>query len=305
MKKHYSTVAIIFTNTVILFVVINLIASVIPLPTKSEKLEAFYYSNIELTKKKPELIQKIHEGKSISDIMALYREAPNVQSHPVLEFMTIPCNGRFYHVGFENCRYNSFVNQSNIKQKINKSIWLFGGSTVFGEGVSHDETITYFLNQADTANSYVNFGVPAYCQKNEMQKLILLLQKGYRPKQVFFLDGLNDLYAISKSNFEPLESPSRAFNAYAHDFNLGMTGLNTNLFYLLPVVKLYYEYMAYWMLKNNKVTPEELKEVYEPDALYNTKTYLHYKLAEANANQPKDLVLSEKKLVNHYRSNLL
>ncbi len=301
----YATIAVIVTNTIILFIVINIVASFISLPTKSNKPEELYYAATQLVKDKPELMQQIHEGKSSNDIKALYLEAPNVKSHPVLEFMTTPCSSRFYNVGFENCRYNSFINQSNIKQLMNNSTWVFGGSTAFGVGVADNETITYFLNKIDTPNSYVNFGVPAYCQTNEIEKLILLLQKGYRPKRVLFLDGLNDLYAITKSNFETFESPARVFNAYAHNFNLGMTGFNTNLIYTLPIVKLYYEYLAYIGLKNKTVTSEMLGKIYENDALYNTETYLHFKLTEVQVNQTKNVIISERKLYNHYRANLL
>ncbi len=305
MKKHYTTIAIIITNTIVLFLLLNLIAYFIPSPSKKNKLEESYFSPNDLAKENPNILQEIHEGRPIKEIIELYNENPNVKSHPVLEFMTIPCNGKFYNVGFENARYNSFVNSTNIKSKINNGIWLFGGSTMFGTGVTDNETIAYFLNKIDTNNSYINLGVPGYRQRNEIEKLILLLQKGYKPKQIIFLDGLNDLYTNSGSNFNALETPSRGFNAYAHNFNFGFTGLSFNLVYAFPIVKLYYEYLAYYMIKNKTISAENLGKVYEEDALYNTKSYLHYKLGEVNSNLDKGMYLGNKNLQNYYQSNII
>lgn len=304
MKKHYSTVAIITTNSIVLFMLLNLIAYVAPPPLPKNPEENLMINPQELLQQNPVLLQKIHEGKSIEDIADLYQQTPNVKSHPTLEFMTIPTASRFYHVGIENSRYNSFVNNSNIKKLINNSTWLLGGSTAFGNGVSDDETIASFLNQLDTSTTYLNFGAPSFHQKMEIEKLILLLQKGYRPSRVIFLDGLNDLYKLTESDFNPLETPNRSINAYAHDFSLGSIGINKNLFYALPVVKRYYEYLAYRMVKKGSVTPEMLDHIYEGNSLYNTHPYLHYHLAEVLLEQPKNTTVTSSKIVEYYKENL-
>jgi hypothetical protein len=47
----------------------------------------------------------------------------------------------------------------------------------------------------------VNLGSQAYDQKTEIDRLIYLLRKGYRPRQVIFLDGWNDLF-LARSNMQ-------------------------------------------------------------------------------------------------------
>jgi hypothetical protein len=249
-------------------------------------------------------MQLIHEGKSTQDITNLYLQAPNVKSHPTLEFMTIPISSSFYHVGFENCRYNSFVNSRNIKQRINNSTWLLGGSTAFGYGVADNETVAFFLNQLDTSDTYINFGAPSFHQKMEIEKLILMLQKGYRPKKVIFLDGLNDLFKLTESNYNPFETPNKPMNAYGNDFSLGSITINKHLFYALPIVKRYYEYLAYSMVKNGSITPQILNNIYESNSLYNTQPFLHYHLCEALLEQPKNTTVTSTKIIAFYKENL-
>ncbi len=308
MKKiqlTYSTVTTVFAHTCILFLLINIIAHFIPSPVSDTNAEDLYYTPEVLLKKRPDLIRNIHEGKPIKEIEALYQSRPNVISHPAMEFMTAPCSGKFYNVGFENCRYNSLVNQHNIKVKINKSTWVFGGSTVFGDGVTDDETIPYFLNKMDSGSSYINFGGLSNHQKLEIEKLVLLLQKGYRPSKVIFLDGLNDLYKITESNFAAFETPNRSVNAYSHNFSIGTIGINKNLLYALPVVKLYYKYLAHYLIKKGSINSQELGNYAQVNSLYTKQPVLHYYANEILIHQPKNSSAYSKKLIQYYQSNLL
>jgi len=308
MKKiqlTYSTVTTVFANTCILFLLINIIAYFIPSPVSDTQAENLYYTPEQLLKSSPDLIRTIHDGKATEEIAAIYRERPNVTAHPMMEFMTMPCSGNFYHVGFENCRYNSLVNQHNIKAKINNSTWVFGGSTVFGDGVTDDETIPFFLNKMDPGNAYINFGGLSNHQKLEIEKLLLLLQKGYRPTKVIFLDGLNDLYKITESNFEAHETPNRSVNAYTHNFSIGTIGLNKNLFYALPIVKLYYQYLAQYLIKNGSINAQVLGNFTQVNSLYTQQPVLHYYANEILLHQPKNTSTSSKKLIQYFQSNLL
>jgi hypothetical protein len=307
IKKHiptYSKVAVILTNTIVLFILLNLIAHFVPSPLLKKQEEGMIIKPKDLLQQNPTLLQHIHEGKSTQDIATLYLQAPNVKSHPTLEFMTIPTSSTFYHVGIENCRYNSFVTNSNIKQRINNSTWLLGGSTTFGYGVADDETVAFFLNQLDTSNTYINFGAPSFHQKMEIEKLVLMLQKGYRPKHVIFLDGLNDLFKLTESNYSPFETPNKPINAYSNDFSLGSITINKNLFYALPVLKRYYEFLAYRMVKKGNITPEMLNNIYESNSLYNTQPFLHYHLCEVLLEQPKNTTVTSDKILNYYKENL-
>jgi hypothetical protein len=50
----------------------------------------------------------------------------------------------------------------------------------------------------------VNFGAQAYDQRTEIDKLIYLLRRGYRPTKVVMLDGWNDLF-IARSNMRAVD----------------------------------------------------------------------------------------------------
>jgi len=71
---------------------------------------------------------------------------------------------------------------------------------MLGHGVADDETIPFYLNQALVDGpTVINFGAQAYNLQLEVAKLIQLMQLGYRPQTVIFLDGWNDLF-LSRSN---------------------------------------------------------------------------------------------------------
>ncbi|MFA7379591.1 MAG: hypothetical protein WC150_03970 [Bacteroidia bacterium] len=296
LSTLYSKAAIIIVNTLLLFVLINVLAYFINRPAPY----AHYITSPQaMLEQNPTLMQKIYDGKPVEVIADLYAQAPNVKSHPVLEFMTTPCLGNYYRVGFENCRYNSYIDSSNIQQKINQNTWLLGGSTTFGYGVPDDETFAFFLNQLDTANTYINLGAPSFHQRLEIEKLIVLLQKGYRPKRVIFLDGLNDLVSLTSSNFDAAELPAKPYNAYAQDFCVENMGINKNLPYVLPVVKLWYRYRASVIDKTQNTAQEN---IYDAGALYNKQPYLHYQLNKLHEPAPDSALLQ--KADAYYMANL-
>ncbi|MCC6683455.1 MAG: hypothetical protein IT247_00130 [Bacteroidia bacterium] len=288
----YSLTAVILLNAMLLFVALNIIAYFL---IKPKGYDHYITTQYAMLKTNPALMQTIHEGKTLTDISDLYAKAPNIKSHPVLAFMTTPCSGKFYNVGFENARYNSFINASNIKQRSNGSTWMLGGSTTFGYGVSDNETFSCFLNQIDTTQHYINFGAPGYHQRMEIEKLIILLKKGYRPARVIFLEGLNDITQLISSNFESSETPNKPYSAYAQDFCVENLAINKNIFYALPVVRWWYSYVA-----SNTVSTTE--NIYDEKALYNTKPYMHYKLTQLYEPAVDSLLFQ--KADQYYKENL-
>jgi lysophospholipase L1-like esterase len=79
------------------------------------------------------------------------------------------------------------------------TVWMFGGSTVFGSAVPDWATVPSYLskilNQAGRGCALVtNFGVEGYVSTQELLLLIEKLKEGYRPDVVIFYDGINDAY---------------------------------------------------------------------------------------------------------------
>ena len=163
-------------------------------------------------------MKTVYPGLSTEEIKEIIT-TPGLTSHPTLEFMEAPFRSKYYNVGFENMRYSSAVNEDNASSSLNDSTWVFGGSTVFGSGVGDDDTIPAYLNKLGGGEDvFINFGVQGNFLNNEIEKLLLLLKKGWRPKRVIFIDGLNDFWALIKSRFHPAETPAR--NPFGFNFTI-------------------------------------------------------------------------------------
>jgi len=75
----------------------------------------------------------------------------------------------------------------------NRRIFFFGGSTIWGTGVSDEFTIPSQF--ASITNNYQvsNYGEAAYSAHQSLETLIRLLQEGERPDIAVFYDGVNDV----------------------------------------------------------------------------------------------------------------
>lgn len=78
-------------------------------------------------------------------------------------------------------------------------VYFFGGSAMWGEGVSDENTIPSLVSQAVNSErpfaEITNFGELGYGYTQEILRLVLLLKSGKIPDYVVFYDGCNDLYS--------------------------------------------------------------------------------------------------------------
>jgi len=274
--EKYRDFAVIILNVLILFFIINIIAALlIKKPTERKPDTSYFFTPQDLFADSLEFLRGIYPGKNDQDIEDLLLLSNPYANHPVLEFQERVQESKHYNIGFEGIRFEKTVTRLNAPQKINGAIWVFGGSTTFGQGVSNNETITAFLNQLDTSNTYINFGVHAYHQSNEIDKLILLLKKGYKPRKVIFIDGLNDLIRMIETNFHPLETPALAKSAYTSDYNIATKEAKHSFLRQLPVTiwlkSFLYDDVFIPVLPWNK-----FDNVYDPDNYYNTDPKHHF-----------------------------
>ena len=80
-----------------------------------------------------------------------------------------------------------------------EQIWVFGGSTVYGDGVPDWATIPSYLSSMLNTDGHrcvevTNFGVEGYVSNQEMMLLEESLKRGGRPDSVIFYDGFNDSF---------------------------------------------------------------------------------------------------------------
>ncbi len=155
---------------------------------------------------------EILKGVFNSDDEALleaYTRTPGIRPHSVLHF-TAGASIPYYTVGIEGIRYLSGWSDETVRDLLSQKeqhVFVFGGSTTFGHGVPDDDTVVAYLNRLDSDNTYLNFGIQAYDSIREIDKLLYLLRKGLRPKQVMFIDGLNDVTTFARSPYEIHDTP--------------------------------------------------------------------------------------------------
>lgn len=83
------------------------------------------------------------------------------------------------------------------------TIYVFGGSTLWGTGARDNYTIPSYLSKLLNNSGYDfvvhNYGETGYTFTQEIIHLILLLREGNKPKYVIFYDGVNDVYGAYQS----------------------------------------------------------------------------------------------------------
>ena len=89
------------------------------------------------------------------------------------------------------------MNNSNENFTLNKDIWMFGGSTVWGTGSNDKNTIPSLIEKL-TNISTLNLGETGY---NTTQELNLLLKEliKHKPQIIIFFDGINDVEKCMKN----------------------------------------------------------------------------------------------------------
>ena len=163
------------------------------------------------------LYREVFKLSANDDPMARFGASPPLVMHPTLPFATQQIENRYFRVGLEGIRYEPGWSDEDVGALLAGStplIFAFGGSTTFGHGLAGDETWPHMLNAVLGANVgagspatrpvAINFGAQAYDQRTEIDKLIYLLRRGYRPTKVVMLDGWNDLF-IARSNMRAVD----------------------------------------------------------------------------------------------------
>ena len=79
------------------------------------------------------------------------------------------------------------------------SIWLFGGSTMWGTGARDDETIPAYLEKITSRRTF-NLGESGYVAHQSLNLLMKLFIEGGRPGDVVFYDGVNDIETKCRSS---------------------------------------------------------------------------------------------------------
>jgi hypothetical protein len=198
VSRIYVAVSVIFFNSFLLFLIINIGFSCL------SDLKEYYRkkrrppdSTYSFKADNPAL-RKVYPGLSKLEIAQLIRENRSVAQgyEPYVQFKELPFHGKY--VNADPRGFRSIDSQG--KWPLDKNcynIFVFGGSTAFGYGVADKETIAGCLKQIlkesfNEAIEVYNFGRCSYFSGQENILLQQLIMSGNVPNVAIFIDGLND-----------------------------------------------------------------------------------------------------------------
>jgi len=125
-------------------------------------------------------------------------EAAHLEWHPYVYWHLKPYRGNYVNVDAEGIR-RTLPAAEGAPSSNAVDIFMFGGSTMWGNGARDDHTIASalarMLRERGVACDVTNFGESGYVSTQELITLTLQLRKGNVPDVVVFYDGVNDAYS--------------------------------------------------------------------------------------------------------------
>jgi len=132
-----------------------------------------------------------------------------------------PYQGRYINVDPSGIRRTWAADEDGRALRDRCTIFVFGGSTMWGVGARDDATIASFLakklKEKGLEAEVTNFGESGYVSTQEVITLIRELQKGNIPDLAIFYDGVNDVYSAYQQRAAGL--PQNEYNR-VREFNL-------------------------------------------------------------------------------------
>ncbi|HSG40223.1 MAG TPA: SGNH/GDSL hydrolase family protein [Thermoanaerobaculia bacterium] len=224
-RSTYTTVAVVLLNTVLGFVLLNLLIAVGFALTDSAGITKKPELGIDSPLRRLSLIRlaqsvgggmwkrtlptlalddrelaRIYPGwprQRVEELLAESRQRP-LRFNPYTQFQEKPFRGRFVNVVEPGYRLGRDPGPWPMAQGVH-NVWVFGGSTTFGYGLPDGETIPSLL-QASLRRRFpgapirvYNFGQGYFYSAQELALLQSLLAAGSAPPQVaVFIDGINE-----------------------------------------------------------------------------------------------------------------
>lgn len=210
LAGYYRILAVISLNCLILFLVVNLIASgLLDMKTYFAK-EAAMRGTPFAYKKFHESLTSVHPGLTHEQITSLIGETRKLSQayEPYTQFKERPYSGTYVNVDPRGFRL--IGNRGHWPPRRGEfTVFVFGGSTTFGYGVADDQTIPARLQEQLVSNygvsaSVYNFGRGSYFCVQERLLFEQLLLAGFVPDIAVFIDGLNDLVLLEPARTKDL-----------------------------------------------------------------------------------------------------
>lgn len=129
---------------------------------------------------------------------AYYQElgTMRMQWHPYSYWLGLPHSGRSFNIGPDGLRITWRGRNPTSRCTKPTRIFMFGGSTTFGDGARDDYTVPSWLQKILDDTPYctevTNFGQEGYVSSQELLLLLEQLRVKNTPDLVVFYDGIND-----------------------------------------------------------------------------------------------------------------
>ena len=125
---------------------------------------------------------------------------PRIQWNPYNYWRLKDFHGRYVNVNVDGIRRTWRQPDLNGLDSRKRRIFMFGGSTMFGNGARDEYTIPSLVARHLATDSHLdvevtNFGVPAFVNTQEFILLFEQMRKGNKPDLVDFYDGANDVFS--------------------------------------------------------------------------------------------------------------
>ncbi len=196
IHQLFPVVAIVWLNTCLLFVALNLLAYLALATKSSSPVSPRPAAHIDAA------LRQLFPDLTEEDIQEVVRENTHeLMYEPFTQFREKPSSGKYFNIdsnGFRRSRNQGPWPPDG--QFFN--VFVFGGSTTFGIGVPDDQTIASHLQsalgQVDLGREVrvYNFGRGAYYSSQERALFDRLIVAGHVPDMAIFIDGLNDFFFI-------------------------------------------------------------------------------------------------------------
>lgn len=199
MSGKLKTFCVVFTITAFLFIMVNLAVAWFWLPQSRNVV----YGHPVFNPAHEQSLVNVYK-LPIEDIRKIIAEAWTESAwvyEPYVQFKERPREGEFVNISDDGYRLN-WRRESRILEGGAGSIFLFGGSTMFGYGVRDQDTIAAHLekilrerNPGHKASVY-NFGRGYYGSKQEFLLFQSLIQRGIVPEIAIFMSGVNEHFSF-------------------------------------------------------------------------------------------------------------
>ncbi len=243
------------------------------------------YRSLKLIDKKLKLIKNqaldqranypLYPDKEFSNKLYIITQKLENKYRSFLGWRYLPFNSKLINIkGIYRTRLSS-------GESLNDSTWFFGGSTMWGDGVSDNGTIPSLYHEK-TGDKVFNFGENSWVSFQSLNQLIIAFGDGYRPKKVIFYDGVNDVFNSCRIENKILPIHSRELLISNAIDKLDNPNLILKDFFLEPYILIKNKFGRKSLLKKSFDCHSNKEKVQKIAKHLINNWYSAYKLSKAN-----------------------